>query len=42
MYGYPLKLVTTKGHLFVRQDGKGECFNLEVTGNGRRCKTASV
>lgn len=32
--GYPLKLVTTKGHLFVRWDGEGERFNLEVTGNG--------
>jgi hypothetical protein len=32
--GYPLKLVTTKGHLFVRWDGAGERFNLEVTGDG--------
>jgi hypothetical protein len=32
--GYPLKLVTTKGHLFVRWDGAGERFNLEVTGQG--------
>lgn len=32
--GYPLKLVTTKGHLFVRWEGEGERFNLEVTGNG--------
>jgi hypothetical protein len=32
--GYPLKLVTTKGHLFVRWDGDGERFNLEVTGHG--------
>lgn len=32
--GYPLKLVTTKGHLFVRWDGEAERFNLEVTGNG--------
>jgi len=32
--GYPLKLVTTKGHLFVRWEGEGEHFNLEVTGNG--------
>lgn len=32
--GYPLKLVTTKGHLFVRWEGAGERFNLEVTGNG--------
>jgi len=32
--GYPIKLVTTKGHLFVRWEGEGERFNLEVTGNG--------
>jgi hypothetical protein len=32
--GYPLKLVTTKGHLFARWEGEGERFNLEVTGNG--------
>ncbi len=32
--GYPLKLVTTKGHLFVRWEDEGERFNLEVTGNG--------
>lgn len=32
--GYPLTLVTTKGHLFVRWEGEGERFNLEVTGNG--------
>lgn len=32
--GYPLKLATTKGHLFVRWDGAGERFNLEVTGQG--------
>jgi hypothetical protein len=32
--GYPLKLVTTKGHLFVRWEGEGERFNLEVTGEG--------
>lgn len=32
--GYPLKLVTTKGHLFVRWEGEGERFNLEVTGQG--------
>lgn len=30
--GYPLKLVTTKGHLFVRWDGEGERFNVEMTG----------
>jgi hypothetical protein len=32
--GYPLKLVTTKGHLFVRWEGAEERFNLEVTGDG--------
>ena len=32
--GYPLKLVTTKGHMFVRWEGGGERFNLEATGQG--------
>jgi regulator of sirC expression with transglutaminase-like and TPR domain len=32
--GYPLKLVTTKGHLFVRWDGRGERFSVEATGHG--------
>ncbi len=32
--GYPLKLVTTKSHLFLRWEGKGERFNLEATGKG--------
>jgi hypothetical protein len=32
--GYPLKLVTTKGHMFVRWDGAGERFNIEATGHG--------
>ncbi len=32
--GYPLKLVTTKAHLFVRWEGAGERFNLEATGKG--------
>ena len=32
--GYPLKLVTTKSHLFVRWDGPSERFNLEATGKG--------
>jgi hypothetical protein len=32
--GYPLKLVTTKGHLFVRWDGSTERFNLDATGKG--------
>ena len=32
--GYPLKLVTTKGHLFVRWEGAGERFNIEATGQG--------
>ena len=32
--GYPLKLVGTKGHLFVRWDDGKERFNIEVSGNG--------
>src|SRR5436190_6820345 len=28
--GYPLYLVTTKGHLFVRWEGRGERFNIEA------------
>ncbi len=32
--GYPLKLVTTKGHLLVRWEGQGERFNVEVSGQG--------
>jgi hypothetical protein len=32
--GYPLKLVTTRGHLFVRWEGKGERFNVEATARG--------
>jgi hypothetical protein len=32
--GYPLKLVATKGHLFVRWDGAGERFNVEATTRG--------
>jgi hypothetical protein len=32
--GYPLKLVTTKGHLFVRWEGAGERFNVEAAGRG--------
>jgi len=32
--GYPLSLVTTKGHLFVRWDDASERFNIEVTGHG--------
>lgn len=32
--GYPLKLVTTKGHLFVRWDGDGERFNIEASSHG--------
>jgi hypothetical protein len=32
--GYPLHLVTTKGHLFVRWEGQGERFNVEATGHG--------
>ena len=32
--GYPLKLVTTKGHLFLRWEGGGERFNVESAGEG--------
>lgn len=32
--GYPLKLVTTKAHLFVRWKGNGERFSVEATGKG--------
>jgi len=32
--GYPLKLVTTKAHVFVRWDDERERFNIEPTGNG--------
>lgn len=32
--GYPLKLVTTKGHLFVRWEDSKERFNIEAAGNG--------
>lgn len=32
--GYPLKLVRTKAHLFVRWDSDDERFNVEVTGRG--------
>jgi hypothetical protein len=32
--GYPLKLATTRGHLFVRWEGQGERFNVEATARG--------
>jgi hypothetical protein len=32
--GYPLKLVTTKGHLFVRWEDAQERFNIEAAGRG--------
>jgi len=32
--GYPLKLVTTKGHLFVRWEDAQERFNIEAAGQG--------
>ena len=32
--GYPLKLVTTKAHLFVRWEGKNDYFDVEATGKG--------
>ena len=32
--GYPVKLVTTKTHLFLRWDGPTERFNMDATGKG--------
>ncbi|HOC58153.1 MAG TPA: hypothetical protein PKI20_21220 [Verrucomicrobiota bacterium] len=32
--GYPLKLVTTKAHLFLRWDSPNERFDMEATGRG--------
>lgn len=32
--GYPLKLVTTKAHLFLRWESKAERFDMEATGKG--------
>lgn len=32
--GYPLKLATTKSHLFLRWEGPQERFDLETTGKG--------
>lgn len=32
--GYPLKLVTTKQHLFMRWDSPSERFNMDATGKG--------
>jgi hypothetical protein len=32
--GYPLKLVTTRAHLFVRWEDSKERFNVEVSGQG--------
>jgi hypothetical protein len=32
--GYPLKLATTKSHLFIRWEGPTERFDLEATGRG--------
>jgi hypothetical protein len=32
--GYPLKLATTKSHVFIRWEGRGERFDLEATGRG--------
>jgi hypothetical protein len=32
--GYPLKLVATKSHLFIRWESDTERFNLEATGRG--------
>ncbi|MFN0066642.1 MAG: hypothetical protein ACKVYV_03300, partial [Limisphaerales bacterium] len=36
--GYPLRLVATRSHLFVRWDGMGERFNVDASGGSwRRC-----
>lgn len=32
--GYPLKLATTKSHVFLRWEGNGERFDMEATGKG--------
>ena len=32
--GYPLKLATTKAHVFLRWEGNGERFDMEATGKG--------
>ena len=34
--GYPLKLATTRCHLYIRWEGAlgGECFNIEASGDG--------
>ena len=32
--GYPLKIVTTKAHLFIRWESAAERFDLEGTGRG--------
>jgi len=32
--GYPVKLVTTKAHLFMRWDGSTERFDMDATGKG--------
>ena len=35
--GHPLKLVTTRGHLFARWDDDKERFNIEATNEGLNC-----
>jgi hypothetical protein len=51
--GYPIKLVTTRSHLFARWDARphDECFNIEAAGQGvsflpdshsRRCGIANA
>jgi hypothetical protein len=37
--GYPLKVVSTKGHLFARWDDVGVRFNIECTCEGLYCHT---
>lgn len=39
--GYPLKLVSSKGHLFTRWESRSETFNIETAGQGLLCKPDS-
>jgi hypothetical protein len=39
LLNYPLKIVSCKGHLFVRWDDSKEVFNFDVTGGGVQLKS---
>ena len=39
LLNYPLKIVSCKGHLFVRWDDNKEIFNFDVTGGGVQLKS---